>query len=49
MFCHQYPTGACIAGNGFVRSLRDNVASPARVAIKSRDEIVTVSTKAVGN
>ena len=27
MFCHQSPTGACVAGNGGVRSLRDNVAS----------------------
>ena len=27
MSCHQYPTGACVAGNGEVRSPRDNVAS----------------------
>jgi hypothetical protein len=25
MFCHQYPTGACVTGNGEVRSLWDNV------------------------
>ena len=27
VFCHRYPTGACVAGNGGVRSLRDNVTS----------------------
>ena len=27
MFCHQYPTGACVTGNSEVRSLRDNVSS----------------------
>jgi hypothetical protein len=27
MFCHQYPTGACVTGNGEVRSLRENVSS----------------------
>ena len=27
VFCHQYPTRACVAGNGGVRSLWDNVAS----------------------
>ena len=27
MFCHRYPTGACVNGNVGVRSLRDNVAS----------------------
>ncbi len=27
MSCHQYPTGACVAGNGEVRSPWDNVAS----------------------
>ena len=27
MFCHRYPTGACVAGDGYVRSLRDNVSS----------------------
>jgi hypothetical protein len=26
MFCHRYPIGACVTGNGEVRSLRDNVA-----------------------
>jgi hypothetical protein len=26
MFCRQYPTGACVTGNGKVRSLWDNVA-----------------------
>jgi len=32
MFCHQYPTRACVAGNGEVRSLWDNVASSTRTA-----------------
>jgi hypothetical protein len=27
VFCHQYPTRACVAGNGKVRSLWDNAAS----------------------
>ena len=27
LFCQQYPTGACVAGNGGVRSPRDNVTS----------------------
>ena len=27
MCCHQYPTGACVTGNGEVRSLWDNVSS----------------------
>jgi hypothetical protein len=27
MFCHQYPTRACVTGNGEVRSLFDNVSS----------------------
>ena len=27
MFCHQYPTRACVIGNDEVRSLWDNVAS----------------------
>jgi hypothetical protein len=27
LFCQQYPTGACVTGNGGVRSLRDNIAS----------------------
>lgn len=27
MFCHRYPTRACVTGNGEVRSLWDNVAS----------------------
>jgi hypothetical protein len=27
MFCHQYPTGACVTGNSEVRSLQDNVSS----------------------
>ncbi len=26
MFCHLYPTGTCVAGNGEVRSFRDNAA-----------------------
>ncbi len=26
MFCHPYPTGTCVAGNGEVRSFRDNAA-----------------------
>ena len=26
MFCHRYPIGACVTGNGEVRSLQDNVA-----------------------
>jgi hypothetical protein len=30
VFCHRYPTGACVAGNGEVRSLRDNVAASNR-------------------
>ena len=33
MFCHQYLTRACVAGNGGVRSLWDNVASSTRMAI----------------
>ena len=32
MFCHQYPTRACVAGNGGVRSLWDNVTSSTRTA-----------------
>jgi hypothetical protein len=31
-FCRQYPTGTCAAGNGGVRSSRDNVASSVRMA-----------------
>ena len=27
MFCHQYPTRACVVGNDGVRSLWDNVTS----------------------
>ena len=27
VFCHQYPTEACVVGNDGVRSLRDNEAS----------------------
>ena len=27
MFCHQYPTESCAAGDGGVRSFRDNAAS----------------------
>ena len=27
LFCQQYPTGACVAGNGGVRSPRDNVTT----------------------
>ena len=27
VFCHQYPTRACVTGNDKVRSLWDNVAS----------------------
>ncbi len=27
MYCHWYPTRACVAGNGVVRSLWDNVTS----------------------
>jgi len=27
MFCHQYPTGRCVAGDGGVPSAWDNVAS----------------------
>lgn len=27
LFCQQYPTGTCVAGNGGVRSSRHNVAS----------------------
>ena len=43
------PTEACVAGNGGVRSPRDNVSSPARVAIGARAEIATASTAAVGD
>jgi len=29
-FCPRYPIGTCVAGNGGVRSSRDNVSSPRR-------------------
>src|SRR4051794_2047129 len=43
------PTEACVAGNGGVRSPRDNGSSPARGAIGARAEIATASTAAVGD
>src|SRR5262249_3549139 len=49
LFCQQSPTEACVAGDGGVRSPRDNVSSPARVAIGARAEVVTASTAAVGD
>jgi uncharacterized repeat protein (TIGR03803 family) len=33
-FCRQYPTGTCVAGNGGVRSSRDNEASSSGMARK---------------
>jgi hypothetical protein len=49
MFCHQYPTGACVTGNGEVRSLRNNVSSLPRVATQLREAVATASIKAVGD
>ncbi len=35
LFCQEFPTAACVAGNGGVRSLRDNVASaPGGLAVE---------------
>jgi hypothetical protein len=49
MFCHQYPTRSCVAGDGGVRSSWDNVASSFRMAAQSREAAATASIKAVGN
>jgi hypothetical protein len=49
MFCHQSPTGACVTGNGEVRSLWDNVASSPRMATEARATLATASLKAVGS
>jgi hypothetical protein len=34
-FCPRYPIGTCVAGNGGVRSSRDNVPSPFGVVVKA--------------
>ena len=49
MFCHQDPTGARVAGNGHVRSLRDNVASLFGVATQSQEAVATAGIPAVGS
>jgi hypothetical protein len=49
LFCQQYPTGACVAGNGGVRSLRDNVTSFFGRAVRARADTATASLKVVGN
>ncbi len=47
-FCPRYPIGTCAAGNGGVRSSRDNVPSPRGVAVAARADTATASTTAVG-
>ena len=37
LFCQQSPTGTCVAGNGGVRSSRDNVASLRRDGSRERE------------
>jgi len=49
MFCHQYPTRACVIGNGGVRSLWDNVSSSSGMVAQSREAATTASLKAVGD
>jgi hypothetical protein len=55
MFCHWYPTGACVSGKTIcqdavgVRSLRDKVASADGLVIKLRGVMATPSTKGVGS
>jgi hypothetical protein len=49
LFCQQYPTEACVAGNGGVRSPRDNVASSFGKAARARADAATASLKAVRN
>ena len=41
MFCHQYPTRACVTGNSEVRSLWHNVSSSrkdGRLTVRSGDD-----------
>jgi hypothetical protein len=47
-FCPLYPIGTCVAGNGGVRSSRDNGPSSLGVAVKTRADTATASIKAVG-
>jgi hypothetical protein len=49
LFCQGFPTAARAAGNGGVRSLRDNVASAFGLAAEARAETATASSEAVGN
>ena len=48
MFRHSFPPVAGIAGNGFVRSLRQKGASLAKAASPARAGLATASLKAVG-
>jgi hypothetical protein len=47
-FCPRYPIGTCVAGNGGVRSSRDNVPSLYGVVVKVRANTATASIKVVG-
>jgi hypothetical protein len=47
-FCPRYPIGTCVAGNGGVRSSRDNVSSLPGVVVNARADTTTASLKAVG-
>ena len=47
-FCPLYPIGTCVAGNGGVRSSRDNVSSLFGVVVQARADTATASITAVG-
>jgi hypothetical protein len=46
-FCPLYPIGTCVAGNGGVRSSRDNVSSLLGVVVRARADTATASITAV--
>ena len=49
LLCQQSPTETRVAGNGGVRSARDNVASSLGMAANLCVEAATASIEAVGN
>ena len=49
LFRQQFPTEACVPGNGEVRSPRNNVTSSHGMAAEARAGAATASTEAVGD
>jgi len=47
LFCQEFPTAARVAGNGGVRSLRDNEASASGLAAEACADTATASRKVV--